>query len=164
MLDWANGVLDIEEREALRSGYSKMNQGIPYESLCRYYLAVSGPEDPRYDDLLRGFVVSSHPAFDNLLWPALFTRCEKEYGLHDYASFLKAMLEALSLDFFPQQVVVAGHTSVKGGYQLVARQHLRLASAEHATPREAGQYLLFDTAQPLRTGDDLLKGLGSIYK
>jgi hypothetical protein len=109
--------------------------------------------------------MGSHPAFEHLLWPALFTRCEKEYGLHDYTIFLKAMLEALSVDFFPQQWVVAGHTSVKGGYQLVAgRQHLRLASAEHATPREAGCYLLFDTAQPPRTSDDLLKGLGTIYK
>jgi hypothetical protein len=165
LLNWADSVLEKEQIEALRNGYSRMNRGLPYDTLCRYYLAVSGPEDPRYNDLLRGFVVSGHPSFDGLLWPALFTRCEKEYGMQDYTIFLKAMLQTLSTDFFPQQVVVAGHMSMKGGYQLLAsRQHLRLASSEHATPREAGQYLLFDTARPVRSGEDLQKGLGSIYR
>ncbi len=142
-----------------------MNQGIPYETLARYYLAVSGREDPRYDDLIRGFVISSHPYFGELLWPALFTRCEKEYGPNDYAIFARAMLQALSDEFSPQQVIVAGHISTKGGYQLVAaQQHLRLASAQHATPPEAGLYLLFDTAHPIQSGNDLIKGLGSVYK
>lgn len=165
LLSWADTVLQPDQIEALRQGYSKMNRGLPYETLCRYYLAVSGPGDPRYNDLLRGFVVSSHPSFEGLLWPALFTRCEKEYGPHDYTIFLQAMLQALSANFFPQQVVVAGHMSMKGGAQLLAsRQHLRLASSEHATPREAGQYLLFDAARPVRHGEDLQKGLGSIYR
>jgi hypothetical protein len=165
LLKWADSVLQAENIEELRRGYARMNGGMPYETLCRYYLAVSGPEDPRYNDLLRGFVVGGHPSFENLLWPALFTRCEKEYGHNDYTIFVKAMLDTLSEDFFPQQVVVAGHMSLKGGYQLLAaRQHLRLASAEHATPREAGQYLLFDTAQPIHSGDDLLKRLGSVFK
>ena len=165
LLNWAEETLRGENIENLRRGYARMSQGIPYETLCRYYLAVSGPEDPRYDDLIRGFVISSHPHFDSLLWPALFTRCEKEYGSNDYAIFARAMLQALSDEFFPQQVIVAGHISTKGGYELVAaQQHLRLASAQHATPPEAGMYLLFDTARPIQSGDELIKSLGSVYK
>jgi hypothetical protein len=47
---------------------------------------------------------------------------------------------------------------------LITESHLRLASAHHATPREAGQYLLFDTAQPVDRVEGLLPGLGSVYR
>jgi hypothetical protein len=162
LLEWADEVMAQEDLEALRRGYAKLSQG-NYDELANYYLSVSDRNHPRYNDLLRGFLASTHPSFGKLLWPALFTRCEHEYGRADYDIFLAAMLQELSADFYPQQALVAGHITTKGGYQLSAKQHLRLAAAHHATPREAGQYLLFDTAQPVSDIRDLLKGLGSVY-
>jgi hypothetical protein len=164
ILNWADQALKSEDITALRAGYAKLSRQSSYEALARHYLAVSGPDDPRYDDLLRGFIVNSYPIFDKLLWPALFTRCEKEYGLNDYAIFLDALLNELSVDFCPQDLLVSGHISVNGGHQVIAHRQLRLASAEHAIPRKAAQYLLFDTARPIRDINDLLKGLGSVYK
>jgi hypothetical protein len=163
LLDWANQILSTEDTEGLRRGYARLHKSHSYENLAQHYLAVSGRDDPRYDDLLRGFIVGSYPIFGQLLWPALFTRCEKEYGAGDYAIFLDAMLKELSADFFPQHLLIAGHISVKGGYEVIAHRHLRLASAEHATPHTAGQYLLFDTARPARNIKDLLQGLGSVF-
>jgi hypothetical protein len=163
LLDWADEMLAPEDLITLRNGYAKMHEGIPYETLAKYYLAVSGPDDPRYDDLLRGFIASSHPTFDHILWSALFTRCEKEYGSSDYAIFLDAMLQELSADFFPQHILVAGHITIRGGYEVVLKRHLRLASAHHAMPRNAGKYLLFDAAQPIDSVEVLLDGLGSVF-
>ena len=165
LLVWAEKVIAGEDVEALRTGYANSNQGIPYDILAHYFLAVSGPDDPRYDHLLRAFFAGNHPFFTRLLWPALFTRCENEYGRADYLIFLEAFLKALSADFSPQQFLVAGHIPLKkGGYQIIAKQHLRLASAEHATPREAGHYLLFDTAQPIQDIKALVNNLGSVYR
>jgi hypothetical protein len=164
LLAWADEVLASEDVESLRTGYARFQQAPSYEAMAQYYLAVSGPDDPRYNDLLRGFIATSHPTFDNLLWPALFTRCEKEYGLADYSIFLNAMLQEVAVDFSPQRVLVAGHITMRGGSRFITERHLRLASAHHATPREAGQYLLFDTAQPVERVEDLLPGLGSVYR
>jgi hypothetical protein len=163
LLSWANQILITEDIEGLRRGYARLHKSHSYEDLAQYYLAVSGPDDPRYDDLLRGFIIGSYPIFGQLLWPALFTRCEYEYGPNDYAIFLEAMLKELSLDFSRQHLLIAGHLKVKGGYEIVAQRHLRLASAQHAAPRKAGQYLLFDTAQPVRDIKELLRGLGSVF-
>lgn len=162
LFDWADAYMTTEDVGALRRAYAKLNQA-SYDALAQYYLAVSGPSDPRYNDLLRGFFVSGHPEFDSLLWPALFTRCEQEYGQADYAIFLEALLQELSQGFYPQRLLVAGHMTLPGGHQVVAKHHLRLASAHHATPREAGQYLLFDTARPIQNVKDLMKGLQSVY-
>lgn len=162
LLVWADEIMSADRIETLRRNYAEL-QHASYEMLARHYLAVSGPDDPRYNDLLRGFLASSHPSFNPLLWQALFTRCELEYGLPDYRIFLDAFLQELAVNFFPQHVLVAGHMPVKSGYQVVGQRHLRLASAFHAHPREAGQYLLFDAAQPIRTVKDLLPGLGSVY-
>lgn len=163
LIDWANQIMEQEDVEALRRSYGRVYGGA-YEALAKYHLAVSGPDDPRYDDLLRGYLASSQPMFDDLLWPALFTRCEQQYGMSDYAIFLDALLKELSVDFFPQRLLVAGHITIPRGHFVVAQRHLRLASAHHATPREAGEYLLFDTSQPVQKMGDLLGGLGSVYK
>ena len=164
-MDWADETLASEDLENLRNGYARLQRGPSYGALARYFLAVSGPDDPRYNDLLRGFFASSHPTFDELLWPALFTCCEKEYrSLADYNIFLDAMLEEISIGYVPQQVVVTGHIPVRGGHQMIGERHLRLASGYTASPREAGQYLLFDTTQPVQRADDLLGGLGSVYR
>ena len=162
ILAWADEKISRENIEALRQGYARLFFG-SYEALAKYHLAVSGPDDPRYDHLLRGFYVSNIPTFNNILWPALFTRCEREYGSANYAIFLDALLKELSIEFVPQTLLVAGHIGVKGGYKIVARRHLRLASGKHAHPPEAGQYLLFDAAKPVCRIEDLLQGLHSVY-
>ncbi|MCK6625005.1 MAG: metallophosphoesterase [Anaerolineae bacterium] len=163
LFDWADDLIAGEDVESLRRGYAKMQQA-PYDLLAQYYLAVSGPADPRYNDLLRGFLATQHPEFNALLWPALFTRCEQDYGAADYAIFVEALLKEAAVDFYPQRALVAGHMTIPGGYQLVARHHLRLASAHHATPREAGQYLLIDVGKPIQRIDDLLSALRSVYR
>jgi hypothetical protein len=73
------------------------------------------------------------------------------------------MLQALSADFHPQRVLVTGHIDCKGGYKLVTEQQLRLASAKHAEPRQAGLYLLFDMGKPVKTAGELLPKLGSVF-
>jgi hypothetical protein len=163
LLDWADEMMVAQGLEALRAHYVGLHQ-LPYDLLAKHYLAVAGPDDPRYNDLLRGFVISGHPMFEQLLWPTLFTRCEEEYGQSNYAAIVTAMLQTMSVDFAPQQVLVSGHMTLRGGYQMVTKQHLRLASAYHATPREAGVYLLLDTGQPIREIKDLLPGIGSVFK
>ncbi len=162
LLAWADEFMAAENIEALRNGYARLS-GVSYETLARYYLAVSGPDSPRYNDLLRGFLATGHPLFDELLWPALFNRCEHQYGQTDYAIFLDSLLQEISIEFSPQQVLVAGHITIRGGHQIVAKRHLRLASAYHARPYENGQYLLFDTTQPVKEAKDLVRNLGSIY-
>ena len=52
--------LPTDRRAALRAGFAKLS-GEPYDYMARHYLAVSGPNDPRYDDLLVGFLASSYP-------------------------------------------------------------------------------------------------------
>lgn len=163
LLDWATQIINQEDILSLRQGYSRLNQNLPYETLARYFLAVSGPDDPRYDDLLRGFIATSHPDFEALVWPALFTRCEQEYGLADHRIFVDALLQALSTEFSAQNFLVTGHITIKGGHETITRQHLRLASAHHATPRRAGQYLLFDTSRPIDSITTLINQLGTVF-
>ncbi len=153
-------LLQSKDMARLREGYAKFS-GIPYETQAERYLAVSGADDPRYNDLLRGVYATSDPDFE-LLWDVLFTRCEKEYGTSDYGVFLNALLVKLSHQFVPQQFLVAGHIPVKKGAKVVARRHLRVASGMHASPASAAQILLFDTGRTLHNIQSLRKGLRSV--
>jgi predicted phosphodiesterase len=163
MLNRAEAVMATNDIESWRRGYARLN-GISYEAMARYFLAVSGPDDPRYNDLLRGFLVSNEVDFQEVLWPALFTRCEQDYGPADYAIFLDALLHQVKVGSYRQRALVAGHITMHGGYRLVAQHHLRLASGHHATPSEAACYLLFDAAQPIHKAEELLTGLASVYR
>ena len=40
ILDWAQSIIDSEDITALQNGYANLNEGTPYETLARYYLAV----------------------------------------------------------------------------------------------------------------------------
>lgn len=164
ILNWASRMITRKDLEALRQGVVQRHQNVPYHLLASYYLAVSDQDDPRYNDLLRGFIAGSHPDFFKVLWPALFTRTEAEYGSGDYRIFLDALLQALSENYTPQRMLVAGHMTVKKGYKIVAEQHLRLASAHHARPREEGVYLVFDAERPIKTIDDLVRHFSSVFK
>jgi hypothetical protein len=159
---WADTQLDQAEREELRRGYARLSGEQSYAAMARDYLAVAGPADPRFDDLLRGFMVTAHPHWSEL-WSALFTGCELEYGEQAYAQALNELLGQLSAGFALQRWMVAGHMRVDGGHAVVVERHLRLASAAHATPRAAGQYLLFDAGRSIRRVEELLVGLRGVF-
>ncbi len=157
-LDEAAGALPPEELPALRSGFAKFN-GEDYGVMARTYLAVSGPDDPRYNDLLVGFLVSTLPDF-KLLWEALFTRNEQQYGESNYAIFLDGLLRDLSAGFHRQEMLVTGHILCRNGYTLVARRQLRLTSGTQARPP---RYLRFDVGSRMQNIDELLPCLESVF-
>jgi Calcineurin-like phosphoesterase len=159
---WADEQLAHADLGELRSGYARLSEEASYDAMVRRFLAVEGPDDLRYDDLLRGLIVTAHPDFA-ILRAALFTRCEQKDGETAYAARLGAALGQLSVDAVPQLVLVAGHMATPAGHAIVAGRHLRLSSAAHARPREAGQYLLFDTARAVDSVEDLRSGLHSIF-
>jgi hypothetical protein len=156
--DWAEMQLAHADRAQLRSGYARLSGEASYKAMARRYLAVAHTADPRYDDLLRGFMLTAHPDF-SLLRAALFTRCEQEDGEAAYAQRLASALDQLSVEDVPQRLLVAGHMATPGGHAIVAGRHLRLASAAHAHPRAAGQYLLFDAARSIDRVEELCEGL-----
>ena len=159
----AEAQLEQYNRAGLRRAYARLSQAASYDALARHYLAVTGPDDPRYDDLLRGSIATASTGFGHV-HSALFTRCEHEYGADQYARIVDAMLRCLSINYRPQRILVAGHLATSNGYQVAARRHLRLASGSHAGPREAGLYLLFDAAQPVKEVEELLASLYSVYR
>jgi hypothetical protein len=156
------GLLPEGQRPALRERFGQLS-GARYEELARFHLAVTGPEDPRYDDLLVGYLASSHPDFE-LLWAALFNRNEREYGERDYGIFLDALLRELSAGYHRQEVLVTGHVPCRGGSRVVAGRQLRVASGAHAHPHRAGRYVLVDVGRRVRGVEGLLQGLGSVYE
>jgi hypothetical protein len=158
LLSEADDLLAKQDVKALRAAYSRMH-GLTYDQLAKHFLAVSSSDDPRYDDLLRGFLATNGNKLFDVLWEALFTRCEHDYGRANYAIFVDALLKELSRDFYQQEFLVAGHVRIEGGHQTVVNRHLRVASASNAIPREAGEYLLFDASEPVNTMDALLKRL-----
>ncbi|MBI5958109.1 MAG: metallophosphoesterase, partial [Chloroflexi bacterium] len=50
--------------------------GAPYHEDAEYYLAVQGPNDPRYPHLLRAFLISQQNKTFEVLWDALITQNE----------------------------------------------------------------------------------------
>jgi hypothetical protein len=154
-------LLPAGQRRALRERFGQLNQA-RYADLARFYLAVSGPEDPRYDDLLVGYLAASHPDFA-LLWAALFNRNEREYGERDYGIFLDALLRELSAGYHRQEALVTGHVPCRGGYAVVAGRQVRLASGAHAHPHRSGRYLLVDAGSEVSGVQELLAGLGSVF-
>lgn len=142
-----------EALAALRADYAKL-AGQPYDTLARRYLAVSGPDDPRYDDLLRALIVSDSEAF-NFLWSALFTRNELDIGEAQYGAQVDAFLRVASEGFTPQRVLVAGHIPTRGR-RIVAEKQLRLYSGAQDGVTRDSCYLLLDTAQAVDDAYDLL--------
>ena len=161
ILDDAASALPLEQRPSLRAGFGRLCHE-DYSAMARTYLAVSGPDDPRYDDLLVGFLASSHPDFE-LLWAAIFTRNEQQYGEPNYAIFLDALLRDLSVGFHRQEVLVTGHIPCRDGFTLIARRQLRLTSDAQAHPLRAARYLRFDVEKRVRQAIELLPGLESVF-
>ncbi len=137
--------------------------GMSYDEMARAYLDVSGADDPRYDDFLIGSAVSLfHPDW-RLLWKMVSTRNELEYGPAVYPIVLEESLKQLSVDSGSQTVLVSGHMDCGGGYTIVDRRQLRIASAKNASPREAGKYLLLDSEQKVDGASGLVPGLGTVF-
>lgn len=139
--------------------------GAPYLDDARHYLAVSGPSDPRYPHLLRAWLIVEQSRPFAVLWEALFTQNELGLTEYGYVQIAQQFLEAFSVGApAPQRVIISGHiVTPLGGYMLVNRYHLRLSSAAHARPREAGYYLLLDCARPIRAANELLPALGTVF-
>jgi hypothetical protein len=158
----AESSLEGEDITGLQEAYARMSGARSYCELVAHYLDVHSPDDPRYNNLLRGAMATTNHNF-NLLHDALFTRCEKIYGEH-YPELLQCLLRHLSREYEPQRLLVAGHIGISGGHAVVNNQHLRLASATHAKPREAGEYLLFDAALPFYEMTELLPHLHPVFQ
>jgi len=162
-LEEAKQQLTEMDIEGMRRAYAKLSQADSYDQLARHYLAVTGMNDPRYDDLLIGLFATSSPVYQRL-HAVLFTKCEREYGEQAYSRALEEMLKTLSTDYWPQKGLVAGHMTIPNGHQIVANRHLRLASGCHATPKEAGKYLLFNAERQVEDVVDLDRCLYSVWK
>ena len=154
LLNEAQRLIDEQDRAELLRMYER-GHGAEYSTLVQEYLAVTGPEDVRYDDLLRGFIVSQIDEFGEL-WSLLFSQCERGVGETVYGMQLAHFLDNFSTHNERQRVLVTGHIGVRGGYAIVSTHQLRLASWAHAHPPEAGCYLLFDIEYPVHTAVDLL--------
>ncbi|GJM40277.1 MAG: hypothetical protein DHS20C20_05590 [Ardenticatenaceae bacterium] len=162
VLDRTRAQITEEERPELVRAMRRMH-GHTYNEMSRKWFAVTGLNDPRYDDFLVGTLATSDEDFE-LLWPAMFSRNEKEYGNSSYQVLLSTLLQSLSSGYERQSVLVTGHIDVRGGYKLVNRRQLRLASAKHASPREAGLYLLFNTHERFGKAEDLVPNLRSVFR
>ena len=130
----ANAFLATQNIDGLHRAYARLSQAKSYDELAEHYLAVTGLTDPRYDDLLRGFVVTANPDFQ-ILYSTLFTRCEQEYGSGAYAEILRRVLQNLSVNYASQQFLIAGHMTAQNGCEIISEKHVRLASGSHARPR-----------------------------
>lgn len=149
--------------EQLRSLYARRS-AVPYGTLAQYYLAVSGEDDPRYDDLLNTIALDKSAAFE-LLWDVLFSRNEADDGLTAYCETVTRFLRAISeISPWEQQVIVAGHIGVSDGFGEIGTQQLRLASYAHAQPKHLGRYLLLDCAKPVFSASELLPDVCKVFE
>lgn len=152
-----------DQRPALRRAVSELSD-VPYVELARTYTAVADERDPRYDDYLLGIFAGYQEDF-RMLWSALFSRNEHDQGMAAYHRQVLALLADLSESYAPQSVLVTGHIGCRNGYRVIAEgSHLRIASGVHAHPYRSARYLLFNAKRPVASADDLLPGLGSVFR
>jgi calcineurin-like phosphoesterase family protein len=156
-----DALLEGQDRVSVRAGLAKLS-GQDYAEMVAQNIGISDPNDPRYDDVLRGVLVTGLSSDFQRLWEACFNKNEQQYGPEEYARLLGDTLAALSEGFVRQRVIVSGHIPVMGGYEVVLGRQLRLASWAHATPPEAGRYLLFDAGRPISSVEALIPGLHSV--
>lgn len=165
LLQQAQQILAEKGPEKLRASFAQMYGVNNYPRLVSEQFGMRDPNNPHFDDPLRGFMVTLTPAYQ-ILWAALFTRCEKEYGKR-YPEILDHALVQISQNFTPQHILVTGHIGVPGGVEAInggagGSSQIRIASATHALPRQSGRYLLFDAGTPIQHASDLLNGVQSL--
>lgn len=131
-----------------------------YVQQAMKYLALTGLDDPRLPNMLRGQIISNTQEEFEFLWQVLFARNEQDSSVTSYnmtvMNFLNAVSESCE---WKQRVLVAGHIAVQGGHKLVGSSHLRLASYAHAHPNQAGEYLLLDCGEAIQAAAELLPHL-----
>jgi len=148
---------------SLQRGYSHFT-GLSYEEQAKRYLAVTGPGDARYNDLLRVLFLSGQNTDFDLMWNTLFSQNELEVGEATYQRTVKNFLQYLSeVSPHEQRVLVAGHIGVKDGYTEVGKQHLRVASYTHAFPKRSARYLMLNCETPVKTTSDLIGSLKFVF-
>ncbi len=157
-----DALLTRQDRASVRAGLAKLS-GEDYADLVAHNMGITDSNDPRFDDVLRGVLVTGLSSDFQRLWEATFNKNETQYGPEEYGRLLKDTLATLSEGFVEQRALVSGHIQVRGGYEIVAGRQLRLASWAHATPPEAGRYLLFDAGRPIASVDELIAGLQSVF-
>jgi hypothetical protein len=149
---------------SLQRGYSHFT-GVSYEEQAKRYLAVTGPDDPRYNDLLRVLFLSGQNTDFDLMWNTLFSQNELDVGESSYHRTLKNFLQYVSeASPHEQRVLVAGHIGVKDGFAEVGKQQLRLASYTHAFPKRSARYLLLNCETPVKTASDLISGIRYVFE
>jgi hypothetical protein len=166
MLQQAEQLLAGKDREKLRESFAHMSGEKAYETLVSGFFGLQGPESRQFDDPLRGFLVTLSPAY-RILWAALFTRSEKEYGSR-YPEILSGALAQLSQNYNTQRILVSGHMGVSGGVKAISMgdtgcSQLRIASATHALPRKSGRYLILDAEKPVSHARDLLTSIHKLF-
>ncbi len=163
LIDRVDRVIAASNPAALCAAYTD-SEDMTYEDAARYYLAVTGPDDPRYLHLLRPLILNRSDSSFELLWDAFFSRNEHEYGREAYPRLLAAYLETWSVGApAPLVALVSGHIPVPGGHLLVDPRQLRLASWAHAHPSRAGVYLELDCARPVDDAEMLVPHLRSVF-
>ena len=169
MADHQHLLATVDERlhefgyDEARSQYERIMK-VSYNKEAREMLAVSGPSDPRYHDLLRGTLASSDNYEFDLIWAALFTRNEQDMGVPAYNDVVRRFLTVFSeVVDTEMRVLVGGHIVTRGGYALIGEQKLRLSSYAHARPNEAGLYMLLNTEKRVRIAADLIGSLRPVF-
>lgn len=166
ILTFDHDALLMLAEDKLQNGYDlkSLKQNRDYIRQAKNYLAVDSVDDPRFHHLLRGQLISQRSEEFSLLWDVLFATNEQGWNLSGYSIIAQAFLKAIS-EYSPyeQKVIVAGHIPLQGGHKLVGNWHLRLASYAHASPHQAGQYLLLDCAKPIEKVSDLVPHLRPTY-
>jgi Calcineurin-like phosphoesterase len=164
LIDTADKELKKFDIGSLQRGYSHFT-GISYAEQVKHYLAVAGPTDPRYNELLRVLFLSGQNTDFDLMWNTLFSQNELDVGESAYNKTLKNFLQYISeVSPHEQRVLVAGHISVKDGFTEVGKQQLRIASCTHAFPRRSARYLMLDCEKPIHSSADLLPGLRHVFE
>jgi calcineurin-like phosphoesterase family protein len=163
LINMADNELKKFDINSLQRGYSHFT-GISYEEQAKRYLAVSGPDDPRYNELLRVLFLSGQNTNFDLMWNTLFSQNELDMGETAYLKTVKVFLQCFS-EISPdeQRVLVAGHIGVKDGYAEIGKQQLRIASYTHAFPKRSARYLVLDCAKPVKTSADLVPNLNFVF-
>jgi hypothetical protein len=166
ILTFDHDALLILAEDKLQNGYDlkSLKQNKEYIRQAKNYLAVNSVDDPRFHHLLRGQILSQTNEEFAFLWDVLFATNEQGWNIAGYSVIAEGFLKAISEHSpYEQKVIVAGHISVQGGHRLVGEKHLRLASYAHASPHEAGEYLLLDCAKPIEKVSDLVPHLRPTY-
>lgn len=163
LIETADKELQRFDIASLQRGYSHFT-GLSYDEQAKRYLAVTGSDDPRYNDLLRVLFLSGQNTDFDLMWNTLFSQNELEVGDSNYIRTVKNFLQYLS-EVSPneQRVLTTGHIGVKDGFTEVGKQQLRFASYTHAFPKRSARYLILDCATPVKTAADLIPGLRFVF-